>query len=88
MINDELSNNVVLVFDKTFTLDDKQYNELLNKLGERNIYIVNSNDNKVLVKDNIHTIKFDINKYLLFDKIHISDEGKKELSKSIEDVLK
>ena len=88
LINDELSNNVVLVFDKTFTLDDKQYNELLNKLGERNIYIVNSNDNKVLVKDNIHTIKFDINKYLLFDKIHISDEGKKELSKSIEDVLK
>lgn len=75
--NENLSNNIVLIFDNSIDLDTIKINNIIDKLGDRKVYIINND--KYEVKDNVININFNIDKYIMFDKIHITEEGKQEL---------
>ena len=79
----ELSNNVILVFDNTINLREKDYKKIIKLLNGKNVYIVTTSD-----IDNVNIIKFNYSKYTIFDNIHLSNKGNRELFNKIANTLK
>ena len=91
--NNNLSHNVVLVFDKSSKLNEEEYNKIIELLSNYNIYIINIYDSIGINKDNVKIIDFkddikDNEGYLIFDKVHLSDSGNNKLKEKIEEYLK
>ena len=73
-----ITNTVVLVFDNNINLYKKDYNEILDLLKDKKVYVVNVSNLKIN-RDNVTLIDFDMKDNVLFDNIHLSDDGKKNL---------
>ena len=86
--NNNLTYNIVFVFDKKFKITDKQLDELLNKLDNYNVYIIMLNKNIDINKNNIHIIDFkkeikNHSDYLMIDQIHLTNKGNTALVNTI-----
>ena len=91
-----LGKRIVLAFDNT-QLTKEEYQELINLLQDRQVYIlvVKKEDYdllKDLNKENVKIINFydtlkENEEYLLFDKVHLSEKGYLEISKTLINIL-
>ena len=79
--NDKLTNKIVFIFDKTFDITDKEYQELLELLDKKEVYFIYS-------KQINNIIYFDETNYLMPDGIHLSSDGNKEIIKILKDNIK
>ena len=79
--NSKLTNKIVFIFDKTFNITEKEYQELLKLLEKKEVYFIYS-------KKINNTIYFDETNYLMPDGIHLSLEGNKEIIKILKDNIK
>ncbi len=95
IINDISSNNinynVILAFDSSLKLSNKEYKEIIDLFKDNKIYIVNVR-NIDLEFDNVEIIDFykeikENDNYLMSDKIHLSKEGNNSLNKLLVDKL-
>ena len=97
-INDDLTNNLVFVFDELAYLNSDNYIELIKTYSEYKIYIVCIN-NEVKEKlneyigDNVTIINFydklkKHNDYLMPDKIHLTKSGNKALNDLLQENIK
>ena len=87
-----LTYNIFLVFDYNFKITEAEFNELINLLQDKQVYVIILNNNIKINKDNIHIIDFQKeiethNDYLMVDKIHLTDKGNKELVKTIKNTF-
>ncbi len=99
-ISDNVINNkIVLALDSSTNLTKDNYEELINILGNRHIYILLTTKEAVDIfknysKDNVTLINFynelDINKdtYLLKDERHLTSIGNKALARVLNNALK
>ena len=76
---DKLNNKVVFAFDNSINLTNKQYNELINLCGDRNIYIINLKYNRIFDKK-VNVINYyeeirNNKDYLMIDNIHLTETG-------------
>ena len=78
---EKLSYNVVFVFDNTFRLSKKEFNEIKKILNNNKIYIISINNNFNINDKDTKVIHFDSNNYFMADRIHLTDKGNKELTK-------
>ena len=89
-----LSYNVVFAFDKNMNLSDDDFNELINICKDYNVYILNMNENSMLLSnDRVTVIDFAKelkinNDYLMVDKIHLTEKGNAALSEILKTYLK
>ena len=83
--NESTSNNIILVFDTTSQLTNKEYQKLINTFKEKNISIVTTNNTIKLKNTNI--IYYDTTNKTTLDKIHLSTDGNKELSNLIKEKI-
>ena len=74
---------MILVFDNTINLREKDYKKIIKLLNGKNVYIVTTSD-----IDNVNIIKFNYSKYTIFDNIHLSNKGNRELFNKIANTLK
>lgn len=81
-----LEKNIYFVYDNSFNLTYDNYNELSDLLTDYNLNIIALNsDLLTITKDNVNIIEFtNIDTYLSSDRIHLNEEGNKELSSLIE----
>ena len=79
--NSKLTTKIVFIFDKTFNITEKEYQELLKLLDKKEVYFIYS-------KKINNTIYFDETNYLMPDGIHLSLEGNKEIIKILKDNIK
>ena len=91
-LKDNLNNNFVLVFDKTFNITENQYKELIDLFDNKKVYIVFLDDEYNLKYKNVQIIDFKKevdanNNYLSVDKIHLTYEGNMNLVKRLKKVL-
>jgi len=91
ILDKSLSNNVVLVLNTEAKISQNEYKNISELCKEYNIYITITNSNISL--EGINTINFynDINKnkdYVKFDGVHLTNEGSKALTQSIDNILK
>ncbi|MBR2828016.1 MAG: acyltransferase family protein [Bacilli bacterium] len=86
----QLKNHIIFLFDKTFTIRQKDYEKIIKLLENKKIYIIQLiNNNLSFNQDNVITIPFykDMKEdYLLPDKIHLTNKGNKELEKIIKSI--
>ena len=87
-----LSHNIVFVFDNSISLTKKEYQELITICGNHNIYIVTMNKIEDLKSKNITIIDFyetlkKNNQYLMVDKIHLTNEGNEEFVNEIKNTI-
>lgn len=91
--NNYLTNKVVLAFSSDLKLTNDEYHSIVNLIGDRNIYIVNStNDNININKTNVTIIDFykEISthkNYLMVDKVHLSNKGNIALSNILNNTI-
>ena len=78
---EKLSYNVVFVFDNTFRLSKKEFNNIKKILNNNKIYIISINNNFNINDKDTKVIHFDSNNYFMADRIHLTDKGNKELTK-------
>ena len=89
-----ITNNVVLVFDQKINLTNEEYNNIITLLGDRNIYIVNSTSNNISTNnDKVTIIDFykELSKhkdYIMVDKVHLTNKGNTALSNLIDKSIK
>lgn len=88
-----ITKNIVLVFDDRSNLTNEEYNNIINLLGDRNIYIVKANNNININNDKVTIIDFykELSKhkdYIMVDKVHLSSKGNIALSKLIDKSIK
>ena len=88
-----ITKNIVLVFDDRSNLTNEEYNNIINLLGDRNIYIVKANNNININNDKVTIIDFykELSKhkdYIMVDKVHLSSKGNIALSKIIDKSIK
>ncbi len=94
-----INNKIVLAFDSSISITKDNYNEIINLLGNRQIYIlVTTKDSYNALKDydqdNVKIINFynELNKnkesYLLKDDIHLTKEGNNAFVKILNKALK
>ena len=81
-----LSKRIVLVFDSSFKISNKQYNELASLLDGTKIFVFHINDS--IVNNKVQIIDFDSeisnnSDYLIGDLIHLSSKGSKALANKI-----
>jgi len=91
--NNKISNNIVIALDYNVILTTKEYEELINICGDRNIYILSTtkesnNHLKNINKSNVTIIDFyteiiNHNDYLMNDKLHLTDKGNIALVNSL-----
>lgn len=86
-----ITHKVVLAFDKSLKLSKEKYNELIDLLGERDIYIILL-DSSIKDIENANVLNFYdiINEnpdYLMVDKIHLNDKGNNAIEKLLSDTL-
>lgn len=87
--NNNLSYNVVLVFDSSFKININEYLELIKLFKDNKLYIISvDRDILKLSKDNIKVLDFyneikEHNNYLMVDGKHLSNEGNKKLGEFI-----
>ncbi len=90
-----LTNRVVLGFDKTMELSEDEYDEILDMLGDREIYIISlslksKNILEDIARDNVKVIDFynELEKnesYLMADRQHLTKDGNKALVEAIKE---
>lgn len=91
--NNYLTNKVVLTFSNDLVISSDEYNKIIQLIGDRKIYIVNTSKEEIVIKkDNVTVIDFykeikDHNNYLMVDKVHLSKEGNSALSEMIANVI-
>lgn len=87
---------LILVFDRTMELNKEQIEKIANKYKNLEVYLVAIEDEiKICSNENSKIIKIDFYKeiekhpeYMMADRIHLSEEGNKELAKFLEKHLK
>ena len=86
-----LSYNVVLTLDRKLDLSKEEYNELFELLKDYKVYIIDTN-NYEFDNENVEVIDIEKilknEKYMSFDNIHLTEEGKEELKKIVNNNLK
>ncbi len=83
--DEELSNNIVLVFDKSLELSSDDYDSLIKYLGDRSIYIINTNNISIKEYENVNVIDMSDENYYTFDRIHLNDDGNAKLFEFIKE---
>ena len=87
-----LKKNVILLLDKSLKISQKDYEKIVKILENRKIYIIEiSNNNLSFNQENVILIPFykEMKEdYLLPDKIHLTNQGNKELQKTIINIIK
>lgn len=84
-----LTNKVVLTFSNDLVINNDEYNKIIQLIGDRKIYIVNTSKEEIVIKkDNVTVIDFykeikEHKNYLMVDKVHLSKEGNAALSEII-----
>lgn len=83
--NNTLDYNIVFLFDSSFEINNDQYKELIELCKDHEIYILSNNKDITGVKIIDFTT---IDNYYMADKIHLTDEGNKELSNILKESIK
>ena len=83
--NNTLDYNIVFLFDSSFEINNDQYKELIELCKDHEIYILLNNKDITGVKIIDFTT---IDNYYMADKIHLTDEGNKELSNILKESIK
>jgi len=78
---EKLSYNVVFVFDNSFRLSKKEFNDIKKLLDNNKIYIVSINNNFNIKDKDTKVIHFNSKDYFMADRLHLTDEGNKALNK-------
>jgi len=83
--NNTLTHKLVFMFDKSMTINEKDYIKLIELCGDKEIYILDSNGIMKNSYESVNVLKFydEIKKnksYLMPDNIHLTDEGNLALS--------
>lgn len=90
--DNNLSYNIVFMFDKSLKLTNREYDEIINLCKNHNIYLVDMNNAIKIDNDNVKIINFydklkNNSKYTSFDNIHLTKEGYIALEELIRDTL-
>ena len=88
-----LTNNIIMMFDSTITLTKEEYQDIINICKDKNIYLITTNKVSLQETDNIHIINLYKElkthpNYLSPDKIHLTKEGNIALSNIIKELIK
>lgn len=76
--NKTITNKIILIFDKTFDINEKQYNELKELYSDKQIYLITTNK----INQTLHIEE----KYIMPDGIHLSEEGNKKLFELLKNI--
>lgn len=92
--NKSINHNIVFLFDNSFKLTTKEYNEIIKSCNSYNIYIVSLNSNinsSNIINDNVKAIDFykeiKNNNYLMPDNIHLNSNGNKALNNILKEII-
>lgn len=92
--NKSINHNIVFLFDNSFKLTTKEYNEIIKLCNSYNIYIVSLNSNinsSNIINDNVKAIDFykeiKNNNYLMPDNIHLNSNGNKALNNILKEII-
>lgn len=92
--NKSINHNIVFLFDNSFKLTTKEYNEIIKLCNSYNIYIVSLNSNinsSNIINDNVKVIDFykgiKNNNYLMPDNIHLNSNGNKALNNILKEII-
>lgn len=92
--NKSINHNIVFLFDNSFKLTTKEYNEIIKLCNNYNIYIVSLNSNinsSNIINDNVKAIDFykeiKNNNYLMSDNIHLNSNGNKALNNILKEII-
>ena len=92
--NKSINHNIVFLFDNSFKLTTKEYNEIIKLCNNYNIYIVSLNSNinsSNIINDNVKAIDFykeiKNNNYLMPDNIHLNSNGNKALNNILKEII-
>ena len=90
LTNKELTNRIIFLFDNSAHLTNKEYNEIIKLLENKEVYIVLLEDKKIEGATTIDFYKeLSINNnYLRIDNIHLTKEGNIALAKMIIETTK
>ena len=84
-INNELSNNFVLIFDSSFKLSESDYKKLIDLLDNKNVYVLFVNSRYDLKYKDVNVIDIDLKDYLSVDRIHLTNEGNELLTTKLKE---
>lgn len=92
--NKSINHNIVFLFDNSFKLTTKEYNEIIKLCNSYNIYIVSLNSNinsSNIINDNVKVVDFykeiKNNNYLMPDNIHLNSNGNKALNNILKEII-
>lgn len=92
--NKSINHNIVFLFDNSFKLTTKEYNEIIKLYNSYNIYIVSLNSNinsSNIINDNVKVVDFykkiKNNNYLMPDNIHLNSNGNKALNNILKEII-
>lgn len=92
--NKSINHNIVFLFDNSFKLTTKEYNEIIELCNNYNIYIISLNSNinsNNIINDNVKVVDFykeiKNNNYLMPDNIHLNSNGNKALNNILKEII-
>jgi len=94
VLENTLTNKIVFAFDTQANISNDEYKELIDLLGDREVYILSMQENQININlSNVKVVDFyneleDSSEYLMVDRIHLTNEGNAALIKTFEDILK
>lgn len=90
--NNTLSHNVVLIFDSSINISDKEYRELVKMCRNYNLYVVDMDGSVPSIKGinivNFYEVIKKNKGYVQFDNVHLTDKGAFALTDLISSYLK
>lgn len=78
--NNTITKTIILIFDKSFNIETKDYIELINQYKETKIYLITTKQ----IENSLHID----DKYLMPDRIHLNDEGNKKIIDLLKENIK
>lgn len=92
--NKSINHNIVFLFDNSFKLTTKEYNEIIKLCNSYNIYIISLNSNinsNNITNDNVKVIDFykeiKNNNYLMPDNTHLNNNGNTALNTILKEII-